>query len=86
MRALCRLDFIDRWLTKGPPVVFWISGLFSPHVFVARVRHAAARRLKVPVDAVSLESTWVPEVRSFGRSSTDLSPPDSDSAWLACFW
>ncbi len=60
---VCRLDFIDRWATKGAPVVFWISGLFSPHVFIARALHAAARTLRIPVSAVSLESSWLAEVR-----------------------
>jgi len=25
-----RTDFLDAWIDKGTPIVFWISGLFFP--------------------------------------------------------
>ena len=29
-----RVDFIRKWLRKGEPAVFWMSGMFYPHGFM----------------------------------------------------
>jgi dynein heavy chain len=68
---LKRLDFFQTWVNKGPPVVFWISGLFFPQAFLTGVLQNMARRDRVPIDTC----IWNHRVEKAGRRHEEFQKP-----------
>jgi len=60
------------WVTNGPPVVFWISGLFFPQAFLTAVLQNMARKDKVPIDTCTLNH----HVEKAGRAHEDFRRPE----------
>eukprot|EP00668_Euglena_longa_P016545 GGOE01020817.1.p1 GENE.GGOE01020817.1~~GGOE01020817.1.p1 ORF type:complete len:1249 (-),score=501.70 GGOE01020817.1:103-3465(-) len=47
-----RVEFIRKWLRKGEPPVFWMSGMFYPHGFMTGTLQAFARQFRTSVDVL----------------------------------
>lgn len=48
-----RCVFIKRWIDRGAPSVFWISGMFFPQGFLTGTLQNFARRTRTAIDRIS---------------------------------
>ena len=56
-----RLAYLQRWIDKGQPAMFWMSGFFFVHAFMTGGMQNFARRYTLPVDTLNFEHTMMPE-------------------------
>jgi dynein heavy chain len=49
-----RHEQLKGWLARGPPVVFWLPGLFNPQGFLSAVRQDVCRYGKLALDDLTL--------------------------------
>lgn len=54
-----RMTFVDVWIEKGVPSVFWISGFYFPQAFLTGSLQNFARKHKYPIDTVSFNFTVI---------------------------
>ena len=48
-----RIDFLDTWIKKGRPQVFWMSGFFFTQAFLTATLQENARKKKLPIDTLA---------------------------------
>jgi dynein heavy chain, axonemal len=49
-----RIDFMGKWLTKGPRPSYWLSGFFFPQGFMTGVKQTHSRDYKIAVDTLAI--------------------------------
>jgi len=54
-----RVEFIKSWIQKGPPHIFWMSGLFFPQAFLTGILQNFARKHRAPIDSVKFDTTII---------------------------
>jgi dynein heavy chain len=58
---LRRLTFFQKWIDKGQPPQFWLSGFFFVHAFMTGAMQNFARRFTLPVDTLNFEHIMMEE-------------------------
>jgi len=48
-----RLEFLTRWIDKGVPSTFWVSGFYFPQGFLTAALQNFARKYQFPIDTVA---------------------------------
>jgi dynein heavy chain len=56
---VARVSFIEQWVVKGAPAVFWLSGFYFTQSFLTGVRQNSARKHHIPIDQLALKFTVV---------------------------
>lgn len=73
-----RIDFLNAWIEKGTPMVYWISGFFFPQAFFTGTLQNYARANTIAVDTVSFEFI-------FKDTLTDDMITEAPEAGALCF-
>lgn len=68
-----RIQFLQRWIDKGTPSVFWISGFFFPQAFITAVLQNYARKYKISVDKLVFKILFLDSIR---HENISCSPED----------
>ncbi len=56
-----RLAFIQNWVDKGPPAVYWVSGFFFPQAFFTGTMQNYARSKALPIDTLQFDYKYLVE-------------------------
>lgn len=67
-----RLDFINDWLTLGPPDAYWVSGLFFPQGFMTASMQVYARATRIAIDTLAFST----DVTNYADKSELTAPPE----------
>mmetsp|Transcript_14881 Transcript_14881/g.35929 ORF Transcript_14881/g.35929 Transcript_14881/m.35929 type:complete len:812 (-) Transcript_14881:260-2695(-) len=67
-----RIKFINQWIDKGPPPVYWISGLFFPQAFLTGTLQNYARKYQIAIDTVM----WNFNVEDKKTFASQKTPPE----------
>ncbi|KAA0196090.1 Dynein heavy chain 1 axonemal [Fasciolopsis buskii] len=73
---LQRVAFIQDWIDRGVPSVFWISGFFFPQAFLTGTLQNYARKMLISVDTISFE------FRVMKENVTELTELPADGSYI----
>jgi len=66
---IARIEFMDKWITQGPPDSFWISAFFFPQGYMTAALQTYARDKRIAIDTLD-----------FRTECTKMTPDDVSSA------
>jgi dynein heavy chain len=72
-----RINFITKWVDKGKPPAYWISGFFFPQAFFTGAMQNYARKYEIAIDELSFEYKVYDEIEP--QDVTEM-PEDGVSA------
>ena len=53
---IARIEFMDKWITEGPPDAFWMSAFFFPQGFMTAALQTYARREVIAIDTLDFRT------------------------------
>ena len=59
-----RISFFAKWIDRGTPNVFWISGFSFPQAFITGTLQNYARKMKVAIDRISFDFKYMDHVNA----------------------
>lgn len=71
---LQRLDFLNKWVDKGIPPTYWISGFFFPQGFLTACLQNFARKYAFPIDTVAFSFVY--------RDEDSMDTPPEDGCYI----
>ncbi|PFH38386.1 putative dynein heavy chain [Besnoitia besnoiti] len=76
-----RLDSFQRWIDRGPPAAFWLSGFFFTQAFLTAILQSFSRRAQIPIDAISFDF----EVLASAGAQQSLAELSGDKPAAGCY-
>ncbi|XP_059176982.1 dynein axonemal heavy chain 1-like [Physella acuta] len=73
---IARMSFIQLWIDKGIPAVFWISGFFFPQAFLTGTLQNFARKKVISIDSITFDFQVIRE------NYTELSQAPEDGCYI----
>lgn len=58
-----RIDFLNKWITGGTPIIYWVSGFFFPQAFFTGNLQNYARANTIAVDKISFGFKFLDDKR-----------------------
>jgi dynein heavy chain len=68
---LARVEFMERWLERGPPDAFWMSAFFFPQGYMTAALQTYARATRIPIDTLDFRTV----VTRMSPEDVDACPP-----------
>lgn len=72
-----RITFLDDWITKGTPKIFWIAGFFFPQAFITGTLQNYARKHVIAIDKLSFDFKVLDTVQY-----TDITEKPEDGCYI----
>lgn len=69
---ILRVEFIAKWLYKGPPATYWVPSFFFPQGFMTAALQTYARKTATPIDALQFKTN----VREYYADEVKEAPDD----------
>jgi dynein heavy chain, axonemal len=57
-----RIEFLNQWIEKGTPNIFWMSGFFFPQAFVTGSLQNYARKKAIAIDKISYKFSFLDHI------------------------
>ncbi|EAS04067.1 axonemal dynein heavy chain (macronuclear) [Tetrahymena thermophila SB210] len=73
-----RLKEMQRWIDKGSPASFWVSGFFFTQSFLTGTLQNYARKKKIPIDTLTFDFVVIPE----NSTDFDLTKQPEDGCYI----
>ncbi|KAK2534504.1 hypothetical protein Q9966_007154 [Columba livia] len=71
-----RIEFLQKWISRGIPSVFWISGFFFPQAFLTGTLQNFARKSVISIDTISFSFKVMKE------SANKLTRPPKEGCYI----
>lgn len=52
---ISRMNFFQKWIDDGEPMVYWLSGFYFTQSFLAGVMQSHSRKNKLPIDFLQMK-------------------------------
>jgi len=67
-----RVEFMNKWLTEGTPLCYWVPSFFFPQGFMTASMQVYARETKIPIDTLAFQT----QVMSAETPGEIFAPPE----------